>query len=274
MFHIDWNPVIFNLGTLEVRWYGIMVVLAVIAVIAVALVEAKRKGLSQDIIWDLALWCVIGGIVGARLIHIIDKWEYYSTHPDQLVNFAGLAIWGAVLGALAALIIYVYIKKISFWVLGDIIAPGAILGQAIGRIGCTINGCCYGLTCDLPIAVIYEHPLSYAPHGVPLYPTQIFHMLWNLAGFIILWLLRKRLKTQGALFLLWLIYFSVGDFGIHFFREGDKYLFNLQQAQVIDLLILVVAIPLLIMRFITAKKTVNIADVPHILTGNDRNPEG
>ncbi len=274
MFHIDWNPVIFNLGSFEVRWYGVMVVLAVVAVIAIALIEAKRKGLSQDIIWDIALWCVLGGVIGARLIHIIDKWEYYFTHPDQLFNFAGLAIWGAVLGALVALIIYVYVKKISFWVLGDTIAPGAILGQAIGRIGCTINGCCYGITCDLPIAVIYENPQSYARLGVPLYPTQMFHMLWNLTGFVILWLLRKRLKTPGALFLLWLIYFSVGDFAIHFFREGDKYLFNLQQAQVIDLLIALITVPILIARFMVARRSVSPADGSQMLTGNDRSPEG
>ena len=93
-------------------------------------------------------------------------------HPAELLNFAGLAVWGAVLGALTAIAIYVFIKKISFWQLGDILAPGAIMAQAIGRVGCLINGCCYGDVCDLPIAVLYSNPNSYAPQGLPIYPTE------------------------------------------------------------------------------------------------------
>ena len=270
MLDIDWNPIVFQLGTFEVRWYGVMVVLAVIAVIGIALLEAKRRGFSQDMIWDVGLWGVIGGIIGARLLHIIDKWNYYVSHPDQLINFAGLAIWGAVLGALAAMIIYCRVKKISFWELGDIIAPGAILGQAIGRVGCLVNGCCYGLTCDLPIAVFYQNPDSYAPHGVPLYPTQIFHIIWNLIGFVLLWLLRKRMKPQGALFFLWLIYFSIGDFIIHLYREGDIFLFNLQQAQAVDVGIVVVAAALWVMRIVMSRKPAQPAEV----NTNGQNPEG
>jgi phosphatidylglycerol:prolipoprotein diacylglycerol transferase len=270
MLDIDWNPIVFQLGTFEVRWYGVMVVLAVIAVIGVALLEAKRRGFAQDMIWDVGLWGVIGGIIGARLMHIIDKWNYYVTHPEQLLNFAGLAIWGAVLGGLAAIVIYSRIKKISFWELGDIIAPGAILGQAIGRVGCLVNGCCYGLTCELPIAILYLNPDSYAPHGVPLYPTQIFHIIWNLIGFALLWLLRNKMKPQGALFLLWLIYFSIGDFIIHLYREGDIFMFNLQQAQVVDIGIIVVAIALWIMRIMMSRKPVQPAEV----NTSGQNPEG
>ena len=255
MFDIDWNPVLLTIGTLEIRWYGVLVVLAVIAVIALSLVEARRRGVAQDVVWDVALWAVVGGIIGARLLHIIDRWQYYLYHPEQLLNFAGLAVWGAVLGGLAAILIYCLVKKISFWLLGDIAAPGAILGQTIGRAGCLVNGCCFGLTCELPIAVIYSHPSSYAPIGVPIYPTQLFHLIWNLAGFVVLWLLRKKLRPEGTLFLLWLILFGAGDFIIRFFRESEPFLFNLPQAQVIDILIVVVAVITLIVRYAMYRKT-------------------
>ena len=264
MFDINWNPIIFSIGTLEIRWYGVMVVLAVITVIRFSLLEAKRKGFSQDMVWDVGLWAVIGGIVGARLLHIIDKWQYYLDYPEQLLNFAGLAIWGAVLGGLAAILIYGLIKKLSFWDLGDIAAPGAILGQAIGRVGCLVNGCCFGLTCELPIAVIYQNPNSYAPHGVPLYPTQMFHIIWNLIGFGVLWALRKRLKPQGSLFLLWLIFFGAGDFVIRFFRENEAFLFNLPQAQVLDILIVSAAAVTLIVRFIQYKRVKVITEAAGI----------
>ncbi len=249
MFEIDWDPVLFSFGAFEIRWYGVLVVMAVIAVIVLSLFEAKRRGVSQDIIWDAALWAVVGGIIGARLLHIIDKWQYYLYHPEQLLNFAGLAVWGAVLGGLLAILIFCLVKKISFWLLGDIAAPGAILGQTIGRMGCLINGCCFGLTCELPIAVIYSNPNSYAPIGVPLYPTQLFHIVWNLSAFIILWLLRNKLRPEGSLFLLWLIFFGTGDFVIRFFRESEPFLFNLPQAQVIDILIVLAAVTVMIVRY-------------------------
>ncbi|MDD5313223.1 MAG: prolipoprotein diacylglyceryl transferase [Dehalococcoidia bacterium] len=273
MFEIDWNPIIFSLGTLEVRWYGLMVVLAVIAVIGIALLEARRTGFPTDVIWDVGLWAVVGGILGARLLHIIDRWEYYIYHPDQLLNFAGLAIWGAVLGAFIAILIYVYVKKISFWQLGDIIAPGAIVGQAIGRVGCLVNGCCYGLTCELPISIIYLNPNSYAPHGIPLYPTQIFHIVWNMLGFGVLWMLRKRLKPLGSLFLLWLIIFSVGDFIVHIFREGEPFLFSLPQAQVIDIAILAVGVPLFVYRIVRYRTKKPDAIAEEVNTSG-QNPEG
>jgi len=271
IFDIDWNPVIFSFGTLEIRWYGVMVVLAVITVIIFSLLEAKRKGFSQDMIWDVGLWAVIGGIIGARLLHIIDKWQYYLDHPEQMLNFAGLAIWGAVLGGLLAILIYCIVKKISFWQLGDIAAPGAILGQAVGRVGCLINGCCYGLTCELPFAVIYQNPSSYAPQGIPLYPTQFFHIVWNLVGFAILWALRKKLRPDGSLFLSWLIFFGAGDFFIRFFRENEVFLFNLPQAQVLDILIVATATITLLVRFIQYKRVKTAAAATDINTSG-QNP--
>jgi phosphatidylglycerol:prolipoprotein diacylglycerol transferase len=138
------------------------------------------------------------------------------------------------------------------------------MGQAIGRGGCVINGCCYGLTCDLPIAVIYLNPNSYAPQGVPLYPTQIFHIVWNLAGFAVLWLLRKKLKPDGALFLVWLIVFGLGDFVIRFFREGEPFLFNLPQAQLIDIVVVAAAVVILVAKYLKyrpAQAEMETADV-------------
>ena len=264
MFDIDWDPVILSIGTLEIRWYGVMVVLAVIAVIGLSLIEARRKGFSQDMVWDVGLWAVIGGILGARLLHIIDKWDYYINQPAQILNFGGLAIWGAVLGGLLAILIYCLAKKVSFWQLGDIAAPGAILGQAIGRIGCLVNGCCYGLACELPISVIYSNPNSYAPLGVPLYPTQLFHIIWDLVGFGVIWALRKKLRPDGALFLTWLIFFGAGDFVVRFFRENEVFLFNLPQAQLLDIVIVAAAVVVLLVRFVLNRRVKPAAEVPGI----------
>jgi phosphatidylglycerol:prolipoprotein diacylglycerol transferase len=273
MFDIDLNPILFSFGSFEIRWYGVMIVLAVMAAIGISLLEAKRKNFSQDVIWDIGLWAVIGGIIGARLLHVIDKWDFYVNHPDQLLNFAGLAVWGAVLGGGLAILIYCMVKKISFWKLGDIVAPGAIMAQAIGRVGCTINGCCYGDVCDLPIAVIYQNTNSYAPQGVPIYPTQEFHMIWNLIGFGVLWLIRKKVKPDGALFLIWLIFFAMGDYAIRFFRgDTTPFMFGLPEAQVVDIVVAVAAAAMLIVRIVRYKAPLLAPRVADI-SKSEQNPE-
>jgi phosphatidylglycerol:prolipoprotein diacylglycerol transferase len=248
MITININPVVFSIG-LEVRWYGIMVVLAVVAVIALAVLEARRVGLPVEHIYNVALWGIIGGILVSRLLHVIDKWDYYMANPRQIIGFAGLTVYGAVLGALLAVLIYCWVKKLSFWQMGDVVAPGAILGQAIGRIGCFINGCCYGLPTSLPWGVVYTNPASFCrPLGESFQPTQIYHLIWNLVGFGILWSLRRRLKPQGSLFLFYLALYAAGDLSIRFVRVGEPFLFGLQQAQLIGIAILVITVPWLVIR--------------------------
>ncbi len=248
MITIDISPVALSIGGFELRWYGIMVVLAIIAIIWIASREAKRVGISQDLVYSLAIWAVIAGLLVSRLVHVIDQWQYYMAHPRQIIAFEGLTIYGAILGALIAAIVFCRVKKLSFWQVGDIIAPGAVLGQAIGRVGCILNGCCYGLPTDLPWSVTYTSPDSYARLGIAVHPTQIYLLLWNLVVFGVLWSLRKRLKPVGSLFLLYLALYALGDLGIRFLREGSPFLFGLQQAQLIGLAILVVTVPWLIIR--------------------------
>jgi phosphatidylglycerol:prolipoprotein diacylglycerol transferase len=252
MLTIGIDPVAFSIGSFAVRWYGIMVAVAVIVLLVVTFLETKRLGISPDIIYGLFLWGIIGGIIGARLVHVIDYWDYYVAHPGEIVGFAGLALYGAIIGALLAVFIYTRVKKVSFSSLagvGDAIAVGAPLAQAVGRAGCTINGCCYGILApNLPWAVVYTHPDSYAPLGVPMHATQIYFLLWNLIVFGVVWKMRRQLKPQGSLFLLYLALYAAGDFGLRFFRVNDPFLFGLHEGQVTSLAILVVVIPLLIIK--------------------------
>ncbi len=248
MITIGINPVAFSIEAFEVRWYGIMVVLAVVAVIAIALLEARRVGMSTEHIYNVGLWAIIGGIVVSRLFHVIDKWDYYVAHPEQIIRFEGLTVYGAVIGAALAVLIYAWVKKLSFWQIGDIAAPGALVGQAIGRIGCLINGCCYGLPTSLPWGLVYTYPGSYAPIGEAIHPAPIYHLLWNLMAFAIIWPLRTRLKPVGSVFLAYLALYAAGDLSIRFVREGEPFLFGMQQAQLIGIAILLVTVPWLIIR--------------------------
>jgi phosphatidylglycerol:prolipoprotein diacylglycerol transferase len=177
-------------------------------------------------------------------------------NPGGIIGFAGLSLYGAIIGALLAVWLYMRVRGIPFASLagvGDSIAVGAPLAQAIGRVGCTINGCCHGKLSpfhSFPGAVFYT-PRDTIPSqywGMPLYPTQLYFLLWNLVAFATVWQLRDRLKPRGSLFFLYLCLYAAGDFGLRFFRVNEPFLLGLQQGQVISLAILVVVLPLFIIR--------------------------
>jgi len=257
---IDIPPVAFSIGPINVAWYGIMVALAAITLLVVTLRETKRQGISQDIIYSLFLWGIIGGFIGARLVVV--QWGHYIAHPEDIFNFIGFpafSLYGVIIGALVAVWVYTRVKRVPFQSLagvGESVAVGAPLAQAIGRVGCTINGCCYGNPSSLPWAVIYTNPHSACGLlGEPLHPTQIYFLLWNLIVFAVVWRMRGRLKPQGSLFLLYLCLYAAGDFSLRFFRYVDQpFLFGLQQGQVISLAILVVVLPLFIIRMRRARQ--------------------
>ncbi len=258
MIDIDISRIAFSIGPLSVGWYGIMIALAVLTLVWWVLREAKRGGrLSTDIIINGALIAIPSGIVLSRLVHVIDQWGYYSQNPGQIIGGAGLAIWGAVLGAALALWVYSRIRKFSFLYLTDLLAPGIILAQAIGRVGCTLNGCCYGVETDGPIGIIYTNPDSFASAiGVAFQPTQVYEIIYNLIVFAVLLKLRGRFKPDGSLFLIYLSFYSLWRFGIDFIRDGTPFLFGLHQAQVVSLVVLAITIPLLALRTRLAKTAV------------------
>ena len=247
MIEIGISPVAFTLGPINVAWYGIMIALGVLALILWTLREVKKgANLTHDTVLSAALVGIPSGVIFSRILHVIDRWGYYSQHPSQIIGGEGLTIYGAVLGAALGIWIYSRVKGISFAYLADVLAPGIILAQAIGRVGCTLNGCCYGVETSAFCAVIYTHPESHGPIGVPVHPTQIYELIYNLIVFAILFKLRGRLKPDGSLFLIYLSLYSLWRFGVGFLREGTPFLFTgLHQAQVIAIILLVIAIPIL-----------------------------
>jgi phosphatidylglycerol:prolipoprotein diacylglycerol transferase len=255
MIYINVSPIAFTIGPVRVAWYGIMVALAIVTLVTWALIVTRKDPrLTKDIVLNAALVGIPFGIVGARLLHVIDNWSYYSQHLNEIVGGSGLAIYGAVLGAALGIWIYSRFRKISFGHLADVIAPGIILAQAIGRVGCTLNGCCYGLECDLPWAITYTNPESLGPLGIPVHPTQVYEIIYNLIVFGVLLALRKRFRPDGSLFLIYLTLYSLWRFGIDFIREGTPFLFGLHEAQVVSIIVLIITITLMAWRTRWVKK--------------------
>jgi len=269
VIEIGIDPVAF----LNVRWYGIFIALAIIWIILWMGWQIRRGAkISYDTLFAAALVGIPSGIVLARLLHVIDNIVVaklhpelalagrvidYTQYPGQIIGGGGLTAYGAVLGAALGIWIYSKFSKLQFGYFADLVAPAVIVAQAvIGRIGCTINGCCYGIEAPtwLPWSVVYTHPDSYAPLGIPLHPTQPYELIFGLIVFGILLKLRGRLKPDGSLFLVYLSLYSLWRIGIDFLREGTPFLFSLHQAQVIAIIVLVITIPLLVLRTRWIKK--------------------
>ena len=248
MIEIGIDPIAF----LNVRWYSIMIALAILVGVLWMVREVRRgANLSYDTIITAALVGIPSAIVFSRLLHVIDKWDYYSQYPGQIISGDGLSIPGAILGGALAIWIYSKFSNFQFGYFADLIAPGLILAQAVGRVGCTINSCCYGIATSLPWGVVYTHPDSYAfSMGItyPSHPVVVYEIIYNLIVFGVLLKLRGRLKPDGSLFLVYLSLYAVWRFGSDFLREGTPFLFGLHQAQIISLIVLAITIPLLIYR--------------------------
>jgi phosphatidylglycerol---prolipoprotein diacylglyceryl transferase len=245
-FHVD----------LHIHWYGIFIMLAVVALVGWTWHACRREPrISDERILTVALVGIPAGIIFARLVHVIDRWEIYSQNLPSIFGGSGLTIWGAIIGATIGLLIYFKVSKFEAGPrLLDMIAPGILLGQVIGRFGCTINGCCYGEPTTLPWAIIYTHPQSYGPIGIPVHPTQLYEVVYNLIAFGILLSLRNKIKPDGSLFLIYLCLYSVWRIGIGFLRPGTDFLFGLHQAQIISITVLLIAVPIMVYRMLKVRK--------------------
>jgi phosphatidylglycerol:prolipoprotein diacylglycerol transferase len=259
MFTISVNPVAFTIGSHEIRWYGIIIAIAVAVVILWMVRQVDKRKAKLPVPPDMmpAPVGIVSGIIGAKLLHVLERADYYLQHPAEIFSGGGFAIYGGVLGATLGIWIYIklsrrHLKNQHFGFYIDLVTPGIILAQAIGRIGCTINGCCYGKPAPdwLPWSVAYTHPnhaLQGTPVNIPLHPTQVYEIIFCLAGFAILLKIRGQLEAmEGALFLVYLILYSAWRFGVGYLRTDLQFIFGLSQAQIISLVVLGVAIFLLI----------------------------
>ena len=249
MITINVSAIAFTIGGISVRWYGIMVALAVLVIVLWLLREVRwGANLSSDTILTAAVVGVPSGVIISRLLHIIDRWDIYSQNPRLIIGFEGLTIWGAILGAALGIWIYSRFSHFRFGYFADLVVPGLILAQAVGRVGCTLNGCCYGCETSLPWGIVYTDPESYATLGIAVHPTQIYEIVFLLIIFAVLFKFRRRFKPEGSLFLIYLSLYSLWRVGIDFLREGTSFLFGLHQAQIIGIIVLAIAVPILVLR--------------------------
>jgi phosphatidylglycerol:prolipoprotein diacylglycerol transferase len=188
-----------------------MMALAFLAGLVTATRRARLVNVPGDIIADVTLWLMVGGIVGARFVYVTTYWKQeFASQPFSevfMVQHGGLVYYGGLIGATIAGLAYLAWKKQPVWKITDILAPSIALGSVFGRIGCLLNGCCYGYACNLPWAIRF--PADHETGGVPVHPTEIYDALLNLVLYgMLAWLFRRR-KFDGQVFATYLMVYAV-----------------------------------------------------------------
>ena len=275
MINFGANPVAFELGSFSLQWYSILLTAAVVWLIFWMWLQVKKGAqITLDTVLSMALVGIPSGIIFARLLHVIDDIVIASLHPElttsgQVINYlqhpgliiggAGLTIYGAILGAALGIWVYCKITKTKMGYIVDLMAPGIIIAQAIGRVGCLLNGCCYGTPTTLPWGLVYTDPQSFGFNGgIPTHPTVVYEIIYCIIVFVVLMMLRKKLKPDGSLFTLYLAFYAAWRLGIDFLRGGTPFLFGLHQAQVISIIVLAITVPWMIKNSRLVKKDMPI----------------
>jgi phosphatidylglycerol:prolipoprotein diacylglycerol transferase len=247
------SPIIFQIGPVSIRWYGVLIMAGVILGLFLAGREAKRQDVSIELIYDLFFYMILSAVVGARLYYIIFSWDLYRNNIQEVFAFwhGGLAIHGAVLGGVISAVIYARLKRLSFWLLADICAPSLILGQAIGRWGNFFNQEAFGRPTDLPWGIFIDEahrPVQYMQQ-THFHPTFLYESLWNFSVFFfLLWVRRKGGIIRGDVFLVYLMLYSFGRFWIEGLRTDSLMFEGFRIAQVVSLLLIMFASIALIQR--------------------------
>ncbi len=241
------HPDLFSIGPLTLHTYGFFVALGFIAGIITAIRLGKSAGLTSNNILDMGFVIILSGLIGSRVLFIIINFSDFLSNPLDIFKLwqGGLVFSGGLVTVIIVFILYTRKHKYNIWTTGDLWAPAAAIGEAIGRIGCFFAGCCYGKSCDQPWAVIFTDPKSIAPLNILLHPTQLYSSLSSLIIFIILIVLYSKKKFEGQVLLWFLILHSAARLFLERFRGDSRGIIltdNLTTTQLIALIILLAAV--------------------------------
>jgi len=211
---------LFSIGPLTVRGYGMMIAIGMLAAYLVTIYRAKRLKLNTSHIDSLALWGILGGIAGAKILYWLTQIENIIQNPKMMLNIGeGFVVYGGIIGGVFAGYLYCRHKKIQFLKYVDLIIPAVALAQGFGRLGCFLAGCCYGLETSSWFGIVFPSN-SFAPGGVSLIPTQLISSGLDFLLFAILIFFSKRKRIDGQVAILYMILYSAGRFLLEFLR-GD-----------------------------------------------------
>ena len=256
------NPIAFHLGNLSVKWYGVIMAVAIVLATWMSISEGKKRQIESDDFIDLLLWAVPLGYVGARIYYVIFEWGYYSQHPDQIIAIwnGGIAIYGGLIAGLIVLLVFCYKRMLPPFLMLDVISPGIMAAQILGRWGNFINQEAHGgpttlhflESLHLPEFIIQQMKIN----GVYYQPTFLYESFFNLIGLIIILSLRhkKHFFKQGEVFMSYLMWYSVVRFFVEGLRTDSLYIFGvIRVSQLLSLILFIGVLFLFIYRRVKVK---------------------
>lgn len=216
-------PELFHIGPFPIRSYGVMIAFSFALGIWLAVRRGTRRGMDGTRLTDLSIAILVSSVVGARILYILPYREEFAAHPLRIFEIwrGGLTMYGGLLGAILASVLFMRAKKMPFWEVSDVVAPSVALGLAFTRVGCFLNGCCFGLPTHAPWGVRFPpHSAAGAEfYGVAIHPAQLYDSLVGFGIFGLLLAVEKRLEGKGRLFLLF-----VGLYGLsRFFMDRVRF---------------------------------------------------
>jgi phosphatidylglycerol:prolipoprotein diacylglycerol transferase len=257
-------PTLIKIGSMHIYSYGLFLFLSFLIGTKLVEMRAKKFGVTSESITNLALIVLISVIVGARLLYVIFHWPEFSNDIIGIVAFwrgglGGLMFFGGFIFAMVVGIVYVRRKKMPVYKMLDAIAPALVLGEGLTRIGCFLNGCCFGKPTDSCLGVIFpQHSAAGYIFRVPIHPTQLYSSLAGFILFVAALILEKKHLKDGVLFGIILMFYSLFRFAIDFVRYYEDAA-NFWVNQIIAIGIVVLAIVFIIIRVKSKPKTENIA---------------
>lgn len=256
------SPIAFSIGSLSVKWYGIIMAVAIVLATVMAINEGKKRQIISDDFVDLLLWGVPLGYVGARLYYVIFEWPFYARHPDQIIAIwnGGVAIYGGLLAGLLVLLIFCHCRHLPPFLMLDIISPGVMAAQVLGRWGNFVNQEAHGgptslsflRSLHLPAFIIQQMKIN----GVYYQPTFLYESFFNLIGLILILSLRHRshLFKQGEVFMAYLLWYSLVRFFVEGLRTDSLYIWGtIRVSQALSVVLFVVTLCLLVYRRVKVK---------------------
>lgn len=216
------QPILFHLGGFPVRAFGILVGLGFVLGLWTSARRASRVGIDPNVVYDLGPWLLFAGLIGARALYVYTFWarEFAGQPFGEMFKIwnGGLVFYGGLILAILVGIVRVRMLKLPIWRLADALAPGIALGHVFGRMGCLLNGCCFGRGTDLPWAIRF--PADHTTHGSGVHPAQVYESLLNLALYSVLsWGFNRR-RFDGQIFALYLVAYAFVRSVSEYFR-GD-----------------------------------------------------
>src|SRR3990172_6414357 len=251
---IGLDPQLFEVAGIEITWDGVFTAVGVVVGVAVAAVYGRRAGFNEDSIYNVALALVIGGIIGARALFVIENWSQFENDIGDIfaINTGGISIYGALIGGTLGAWGYAMVSRLpNIPLAADIAAMGGIMGMAVGRIGDVINGEHFAKSTDLPWGVSYTDPNSpsYLRFGGPdavQHPAVAYELLGDLVIFAVLVLIYSRVRRSGVAFFSWMLLYGALRLCVSFFRLGDIVWLGVEMAQLIAIASMAVAVPAII----------------------------